>query len=313
MLQFVGHYDTIILSVTEGELQMIKHKELILRAQGGDEDAMEVLLTKYNGLMWSLINSHKVNQNSQDDAYQELSQCFFKVVQAFDVNRGFELSTYLTTSMKGVLKNFMRDTKGFRIPTRIEPLVLKLRKFFDINNLTNLELMDALGCSYEELQEAIGWLAAYDSVSMDKEVNIGNSNNVGQGTLGDVIPSEDMPIDDRVALRDLIDRLPSKEKYIISKLYFDNEQQIDIANEMRVTKNTVKNIELDALRNLRRMVGGDKALPSNRGVKPQIGDKNLCIELLRVRELGHKEISRLTGVPLGTVSTWAKKVREGKM
>lgn len=313
MLQFVELYDTINLSVIEGELQMIKNKELILRAQGGDEDAMEVLFIKYNGLMWSLINKHKVNQNSQDDAYQELSQCFFKVVQAFDVNRGFELVTYLTTSMKGVLKNFMRDTKGFKIPVRLEPIVLKLRKM-EISNLTNLELMVELDCSIEELQDAMAWLPAFEPMHIDREIKTSKSNsNSDTVTLGDIITSNEMPVDDRVALRDLINRLPSKEKYIISKLYFDNEQQIDIASEMRVTKNTVKNIELDALRNLRRMVGGDKALPSSRGVKPQVGDKNLCIELLRARNSGHKEISRLTGVPLGTISTWAKKVREGKM
>ncbi|ASR78776.1 RNA polymerase sigma factor [Bacillus phage Bubs] len=312
-MQFVGRYDTISLSVTEGELQMIKHKELILRAQDGNEDAMEVLFTKYSGLMWSLINSHKVNQNSHDDAYQELSQCFFKVVQAFDVNRGFELSTYLTTSMKGVLKNFMRDTKGFRIPPRIEPLVLKLRKFFDINNLTNLELMDALGCSYAELQEAICWLDAYKSVSMDEEVSTGKSNNVADAKLGDIISSGEMAIDDKVALRDLLDRLPSKEKYIIAKLYFDNEQQIDIAAEMRVTKNTVRNIELDALRNLRRMVDGGKALPSNRGVKIPQGDKDAAIELLYAGELKQTEISRMTGVPAGTVGRWANLIRQGKL
>ncbi|AMW63146.1 RNA polymerase sigma factor [Bacillus phage PPIsBest] len=312
MLQFVGHYDNITLSVTEGELQMIKHRELILRAQDGNEEAMEVLLTKYSGLMWSLINSHKINQNSHDDAYQELSQCFFKVVHAFDVERGFELGTYMTASMKGVLKNFMRNTKGFKIPVRLEPIVLKLRKM-EISNRTNLELMVELDCSLEELQEAMSWLSAFKSISMDEEVNTGKSNNVADAKLGDIISSGEMAIDDRVALRDLIDRLPSKEKYIISKLYFDNEQQIDIAKEMRVTKNTIKNIELDALRNLRRMVGGDKARPSNRGTKPQVGDKKLCIELLRARSGGHKEISRLTGVPVGTISTWAKKVREGKM
>jgi len=207
----------------------------------------------------------------------------------------------------------MRDTKGFKIPVRLEPIVLKLRKM-EISNLTNLELMVELDCSIEELQDAMAWLPAFEPMHIDREIKTSKSNsNSDTVTLGDIITSNEMPVDDRVALRDLINRLPSKEKYIISKLYFDNEQQIDIASEMRVTKNTVKNIELDALRNLRRMVGGDKALPSSRGVKPQVGDKNLCIELLRARNSGHKEISRLTGVPLGTISTWAKKVREGKM
>ncbi len=289
---------------------MIKNKELILQAKDGNEEAMENLLDKYNLLMWSLINKHKVNPNNQDDAYQELAQCFVKVVHSFDPNRGFELSTFLTTSMKGVLKNFMRDNKGFRIPSRLEPVVLKLRKL-ELTSKTNEELMDELGCDINELQEALAWLPAFKSISMDDDVNTGKSNNVADMKLSDVLASDEMSVDDKVALRDLINRLPSKEKYIISKLYFDNEQQIDIAEEMRVTKGTIRNIELDAIRNLRRMVDGGKAIPSNRLPKGPKGDKKAAIELLRAGELKQTEISIMTGVPLGTLSDWARRMREG--
>lgn len=291
---------------------MIKHRELILRAKGGNEEAMEVLLTKYNRLMWALINNHKITPNNQDDAYQELSQCFIKVVNAFDPNRGFELSTFLMTSMKGVLKNFMRDSKGFKLPSRLEPIILKLRKM-EISHKTNLELMDELDCSLEDLQESLAWLPAFKSMSMDEEVNTGKSNNVADAKLGDIISSGEMMVEDRVALRDLIDRLPSKEKYIISRLYFDNEKQMDIADELRVTKNTIGNIETDALRNLRRMLDGGKAIPSNRLPKGPKGDRETAIELLRAGEMKQKDISLLTGVPRGTIGQWARHMRDGKM
>ncbi|ADH03291.1 RNA polymerase sigma factor [Bacillus phage W.Ph.] len=291
---------------------MIKHKELIIKAKGGDEYAMELLLSKYNKLMWSLINSHKVNRNNQDDAYQELSQCFIKVIHSFEPDRGFELATFLTTSMKGVLKNFMRDNKGFKIPSKLEPFVLKLRKI-ELEGKTNLELMRELGCTLDELQSAMSWLGAFKPMSMDEEVNTGKSNNVADVRLGDILSSGETLIDDKVALRDLIDRLPSKEKYIISRLYFDKEKQIDIANEMRVTKGTVRNIELDAIRNLRRMLDGDRAIPSSRLPKGPKGDKETAIELLKSGELKQTEISIMTGVPTGTLSLWASKIRKGEI
>ncbi len=67
---------------------------LLERAQEGDDEACQQVLTENSGLIWSIVKRYYGCGVETDDLYQLGCIGFIKAVKGFDLNYGTQFSTY---------------------------------------------------------------------------------------------------------------------------------------------------------------------------------------------------------------------------
>ena len=107
-----------------------REKELILKAQAGDEYARNDLVAA--NLRLVLVAAKHYNGNtalSFEDLVQEGNIGLVRATQDFDVNMGYRFSTYAMYWIRQAMsKAVLKHSHAIRIPAHIVELLSKLRK-----------------------------------------------------------------------------------------------------------------------------------------------------------------------------------------
>ena len=74
---------------------------LLDRAQNGDNDACQQVLTENVGLIWSIVKRYSGCGVDTDDLYQLGCIGFIKAVKGFDLTYGTQFSTYAVPKIAG--------------------------------------------------------------------------------------------------------------------------------------------------------------------------------------------------------------------
>lgn len=126
----------------------IKNKELILKAKQGDERSMEELLTLYDGLIKKIASYYfyhlSVKHLDLEELVSEGQIGFIQAVNRFDMEKGFQLSTYVTYGVRNSILNAMREGSIIKFSSR--DVAGQMKKNKDKENektaLFNIELID---------------------------------------------------------------------------------------------------------------------------------------------------------------------------
>ena len=84
-------------------------EELIARAQAGDAQAGEQLVTENAGLIWAVARRFQGRGTELEDLYQLGCLGFLKAVEGFDPSFGTQFSTYAVPKIAGEIRRFLRD------------------------------------------------------------------------------------------------------------------------------------------------------------------------------------------------------------
>lgn len=87
---------------------------LLDRAQNGDNDACQQVLTENVGLIWSIVKRYSGCGVDTDDLYQLGCIGFIKAVKGFDLTYGTQFSTYAVPKIAGEIRRF----SGMTAPSR---------------------------------------------------------------------------------------------------------------------------------------------------------------------------------------------------
>ena len=98
---------------------MSQMEELILRAQSGDREASEILVTENSGLIWSVARRFIGRGTESDDLYQLGCLGFLKAVEGFDLEYGTQFSTYAVPKIAGEIRRFLRDEGADNVSRRL--------------------------------------------------------------------------------------------------------------------------------------------------------------------------------------------------
>ena len=83
--------------------------ELIQKAQQGDKEAMEQLVTQNSPLVWSIVRRFLGRGVEKDDLYQLGCMGLLKAVEGFDPAFATQFSTYAVPKIAGEIRRFLRD------------------------------------------------------------------------------------------------------------------------------------------------------------------------------------------------------------
>lgn len=229
-------------------------KALIIRAQEGDKNALEEIIRKNEGLIWSTIKRFVSKGYDKDDLYQLAAIGFVKAIKRFDFEFNVRLSTYAVEYMIGEIKKFIRDDGIIKISRSIRELSLKVKEIEkDVFTKTgeNIEiekLANLLEVNVEDILEAKKIINNVKSLSDNIQNEDGSKFNLEEKISTD--EAEEMIVD-KIMLIDSVNALNGRDKNIIDLRYFKEKTQTQVAKILGISQVQVSRIERKILSKLK--------------------------------------------------------------
>ena len=226
---------------------------LLDRAQNGDNDACQQVLTENVGLIWSIVKRYSGCGVDTDDLYQLGCIGFIKAVKGFNLTYGTQFSTYAVPKIAGEIRRFLRDDGSVKVGRSLREKGQTL--FYTRERLRHTlgrepqlsELAQETGMTVEEV--AAVELANGPLESLQQETIDGLTL---ESTLGTDSPEEGMV--EKIALREAIDSLPERERITILLRFFRGMTQEQTARILKVSQVQVSRLERKGLAKLREIL-----------------------------------------------------------
>lgn len=242
--------------------QALKNSELFL--EYNKERSIEVrnqIFSKYQYLA-DIISKKYANKGIEyDDIYQIASIGLIYAIERYDINKGFEFTSFATPTILGEVKKYFRD-KGWaiKIPRRIQEISKKINEAS--NDLqyklgrtpTVKELSENLDYTQEEILEAMEASKLFVSQSLNVSIEKSDSKEV---ELSEIIKDEVNNyeiFENNDFLKRSFEFLNKVEKQVIIERFYNNKTQLDIAKKLNISQMTVSRIEKKAIEKIRTFV-----------------------------------------------------------
>ncbi|SHD78028.1 RNA polymerase sigma-37 factor (sigma(B)) (fragment) [[Clostridium] ultunense Esp] len=195
-----------------------------------------------------------------DDIYQVASIGLIYAIDRYDIDKGFEFSSFATPTIIGEIKKHFRD-KGWtiRVPRRIQELSKKINNAKitlsqELQRSPTVEdIAEYLNSTEEEILEAMEGSKVYTPQSLDLTYDSnGDDKDVN---LADLIGEEDVyfsKIENNDFLLRGMKKLNDMERKILVDRYFNNKTQVSIAEELNISQMTVSRVEKKVIEKLRK-------------------------------------------------------------
>ncbi len=225
----------------------------------GDKDIRDELIERHLYIAEILAKKYTNRGIDYDDIFQVASLGLIYAVERFDIDKGFQFSSFATPTIMGEIKKYFRD-KGWtiRVPRRIQELSkrinnAKVKLSQDLQRVPTLkDLADYLGATEEEILETMEASQVYSPQSLDIPYDSMDDSEV---TLSDFIGEDDIHFS-KIETNDLLEEsmkiLNDIEKQILIDRYFNKETQVVIAEKLDISQMTVSRIEKRVLKKLRK-------------------------------------------------------------
>ncbi len=245
----------------EGDNGLLSHHEtiaLVEKAQQGEQQALDTLVTKNIALVKSIIKRFLNRGYEYDDLFQIGVIGLIKAIKNYDAQYNVRFSTYAVPMIMGEIKRFLRDDGLIKVSRSLKELANKsMAAKEQLKNTLQREpsiqeIAEAVGSEPEDIVHALEAsrmpASIYDVVYEDDDNPI---------LLIDKVSRDDTQMSqvvDRVALKDVLAKLDERERYIIVMRYFHDRTQSDIAEELGISQVQVSRIEKKVLLRMRELI-----------------------------------------------------------
>ncbi len=222
----------------------------------------DVLIERHLYIAEILAKKYANRGIDYDDIYQVASIGLIYAIDRYDIDKGFEFSSFATPTIIGEIKKYFRD-KGWtiRVPRRIQELSKKINNAKvhlsqELQRVPTVEdIANYLSTSEEDILEAMEASKVYTPQSLD--VTFDSHNDDKEVNLAELIGEDDLyfsRIENNDFLMKTMEKLNEVEKEILIERYFNKKTQVTIANNLDISQMTVSRIEKRILEKLRKEV-----------------------------------------------------------
>lgn len=242
------------------ENKKVRNYDLFYKYQKtNDIEIRNQIFDKYK-YMAAIISRKYMNKGIEyDDVYQVACMGLIYAIERFDLEKGFEFTSFATPTILGEIKKHFRDKAwSIKVPRKIQEISKKIHDYnnhlVSQNNKTPTiqELSSYLNASEEDVMEALDAGKMFISQSLDEKLDFNNDDT--ESSMMDVVGEEDKlfsKIENDDFINKSLNRLNELERLIIIKRFFANKTQINIAKELNISQMTVSRIEKKALEKLK--------------------------------------------------------------
>ncbi len=254
---------SLAVSAKEKAQSNLDTKELFRSyKENRDKKTRDILIEKHLYIAEILSKKYANRGIEYDDIYQVACIGLIYAIDRYDIDKGYEFSSFATPTIIGEIKKYFRD-KGWtiRVPRRIQELSKKINnaKIYLAQQLqrspTVEDIASYLECTEEEILEAMEASKVYTPQSLD--VTYDSNNEDKDINLSDLIGEEDqyfLKIENNDFLTKTMEKLNDIEKKILIERYFNKKTQVSIAKILDISQMTVSRIEKKVLEKLRKEV-----------------------------------------------------------
>ena len=231
--------------------------ELFKKYQSGDIKAKEELINGNLKLVLSILKKYNNRTDNMDDLFQVGCIGLIKAIDNFDLSHEVKFSTYAVPMILGEIRRYLRDSSSIRIARSTKDIAYKAMKIKE--ELTNKygkepnisEIAKELNMPEFDVNNAIESMK--DTVSMFEPIyNDGGDTIYLADQLED--KSEKISNDTKIALKDALNKLKEKEKYIILERYLKGKTQLELASEIGISQAQISRLEKSGLTTIKKML-----------------------------------------------------------
>ncbi len=219
---------------------------LIQRAQDGDRDAEETLVTQNLPLVHAIMRRYGGRGVDTDDLRQLGLIGLLKAIRRFDLSYGVCFSTYAVPLIAGEIKRFLREDGIIKFSRTSKELAKHIQQLVQQRDDLRLnEIAAELGCSEEDVAVALD--SGIPVASLDVTIADGDM------TLGQMQASPD----DRehwinhIYLEELMRSLDKRERLVLQLRYQCDLTQKETAARLHVSQVQISRLEKKILQKLR--------------------------------------------------------------
>jgi len=254
-------------------------REILERVRAeGSPAARAAAVEAFLPLTRSLARRYQRGEEPLDDLEQVASLGLLKAIDGFDVDRGTAFASFAVPTIVGELRRHFRD-KGWtiRVPRELQELTLRVGKETEAAGTelgrppTPGELSERLGIPVERVLEAREAAHAMRPVSLDRPAQPDGESD------GDTLVDRFGTIDagygraeDGVTVRDLLRRLPERERTVVEMRFHEDLTQSEIGERIGISQMHVSRllrramVELNAMATRPAPAGAALGAPARR-------------------------------------------------
>lgn len=245
-------------STATATLTLEQEQQLGYRIQKGDDGAVNSLVEANLRFAMYMANRYRRESVDIDDLIQEANIGLMLAARHYDPEKGVRFTSYAGWWIEAQLRRFLsRHTSVVRIGESTQQVARRLRRaeerLLQEHDKVTLEMVaQEAGVELATAEFALGSIAA-TPLSLDRTMG----DVEGEFTLQDMVADE--TTEDAFAqaevetiLGPLLDHLDARQRQILRMRYGENRTCNDIGEELGLSGSRVQQIEVQAIRSLRR-------------------------------------------------------------
>ena len=230
--------------------------ELISKAQIGDKEAKEVLISNNLGLVRSVVSKFSNIGYERDDLFQLGSIGLIKAIYKFDASFNVKFSTYAVPMILGEIKRYLRDDGMVKVSRSLKQLGIKAKSQTELltkklgREPTVEEIAKELDVEKEDLV-----MAMEANFSVEYLHGVIHEEEGSPICLIDKISlkgeDDEEKVIDNILLKEVLGKLEKRERQIIMLRYFEDKTQSEIGDILQISQVQVSRIEKKVLMKLK--------------------------------------------------------------
>ncbi len=258
---FMARHKVEICGVNTANIKVLTNEEMIdlfQRYQEGDKSAKDQLIQGNLKLVLSILKKYNNRTDNMDDLFQVGCVGLIKAIDNFDLKHEVKFSTYAVPMILGEVRRYLRDTCSVKVARSLKDTAYKaIRLKEQLTNELGYEppikmLSEKLHMSEFDISNALS--AMKDAISMSEPIyNDGGDTIYLEDQLDDK-KNQLYSIETKLALKEALQKLKEKERYIILARYIYGKTQLELADEIGISQAQISRLEKSGLGTIRKMI-----------------------------------------------------------
>jgi RNA polymerase sporulation-specific sigma factor len=250
-----------ICGVNTANIKVLSNEEmteLFKKYQNGDLNAKEELINGNLKLVLSILKKYNNRCDNMDDLFQVGCIGLIKAIDNFDLSHEVKFSTYAVPMILGEVRRYLRDNNSVRVARSIKDTAYKIMKIKEeLTNKLGKEptikmIADNLKITEFEVSNAME--AMKDTISMFEPIYNDGGDTIYLADQLDDKSNNLYSLDAKIALKEALNKLKEKERYILLERYIIGKTQLELADEIGISQAQISRLEKSGLDNLKKMI-----------------------------------------------------------
>ncbi len=231
-------------------------KDLLKKAREGDSYARDRLVNCNLKLVFNLVKRFQNRGYELEDLFQIGCIGLMKAIDKFDMNYNVKFSTYAVPMIVGEIRRFLRDDSPVKVSRSVKETAYKVQQIRELLTVrlgrepAIGEVATELGMSREEVVNALEAVqnpaSIYETLHQDDGDPIYLLDQLKGKEGGDEQWME------MITMKELLNRLPERDRQIVNWRFFEDKTQSDIARLLGLSQVQISRLERQALKKLRK-------------------------------------------------------------